>query len=254
MSELNLNEIGCKSIKTLYNPDKEVFIKDYENKGVPCLIKEHPLNWKLFDKPLDEVSYTIGYEGYEKYLERPSPYIGDDEGKWLEQYLMNPDNELTYLSNVNIFGNVIQEEYSIPEYFRDAKIQPKEWQWLFWGPPSCGTPVHIDVDHSSAWNVCVYGCKLWFVFYKDEYYNVLQQPRDILFMPEDIPHGCVNLTNVLSITHNYKRYYGHVFVQKGKHMISSMRNVFRRNPKKGVKPGSTHDAGNREGGNNERDE
>ena len=52
----------------------------------------------------------------------------------------------------------------------------------------------------------------------------VQGPGDIIYTPIDVPHHCVNLTNCLAVTHNYKRSAGHTFLQRGVHLVSKLFN------------------------------
>lgn len=224
----SLKDIGCNFLDVIDNPTTTYFIQNYEDKGKPVIIKNYPLNWKAFDWTDEYVAEKIGYDTFVEYMNRPSPYVKDDDpelSKYLDGYLVPPEGDgVTYLSNVPLFQSDLQEDYDVPKLFADAAYQPDEWQWLFWGPPTSGTSLHTDVDYSEAWNVIIRGYKLWTYFYNDKTYHGIQGPGDIIYTPIDVPHHCVNLTNCLAVTHNYKRSAGHTFLQRGVHLVSKLFN------------------------------
>ena len=39
------------NIDILDNPTSNFFIKNYEKKSIPCLIKNYPMDWPLFKMP-----------------------------------------------------------------------------------------------------------------------------------------------------------------------------------------------------------
>ena len=224
----SLKDIGCNFLDVIDNPTQTYFIQNYEDKGIPVLIKNVPLNWKAFNWTDKHVAETIGYPDYDEYLERETPYILDNDNilnKDFEGYMMTPEGDgVTYLSNVPLFQSDLQNDYTIPELFADAAYQPEEWQWLFWGPATAGTSLHTDIDHSEAWNVIIYGHKLWTYFYDGKPHHAIQGPGDIIYTPVDVPHHCVNLSKCLAITHNYKRSPGHSFFQRGANLITKIFN------------------------------
>lgn len=67
-------------------------------------------------------------------------------------------------------GVDLLSELEIPVWFRDnwlfevsEAVRPK-LLWMFIGPARAGSWLHLDIAHSSAWNVQVTGCKRWIMF------------------------------------------------------------------------------------------
>ena len=197
---MDLSKLGCKSIDTIEVPRRDVFISEYEEKFKPCVIKNYPLNWEAFDWKDDYVAKIIGHDYFSDYLKRPTPYLDDDE-----QGPNDIDPTCIYLKDIQLADTVLQKDYYIPELFSTAEYQPKEWQWLYWGPPTTGTHLHTDVDESQAWNVTLKGYKLWWYFYNNDCYYAITGKGDIIYTPQNIPHRVINLTTSMAITHNYKR-------------------------------------------------
>jgi len=226
----SLKDIGCNFLDVIDNPTQVYFMQNYEDKGIPVLIKNVPLNWKALDGSWTDkyVAEKIGYDTFPEYLKRETPYIQDEDpelSKYLDGYLVPVDGDgVTYLDNVPLFQSDLQEDYDVPGLFKDAAHQPEEWQWLFWGPATAGTSLHTDVDHSEAWNVVISGHKLWTYFYGGKTYHAIQGPGDIIYTPIDVPHGCINLSTCLAVTHNYKRSPGHTFVQRGVNLVAKLFN------------------------------
>ena len=180
------------NMPVLKNPKKDWFILKAESINRPCKITDLGLKWKAFNWSDAYVAETIGYKGYDKFLQNyPEPIHRYSPGK--------------YLSDIPLWNCKLNEDYEVPHLFEDAECQPDQWRWLFWGPPEVGTNIHQDVDHSCAWNIVLKGYKYWWFWYNGELLNTVQGPGEIVFAPKDTWHGVRNLTTSLSITHNYKR-------------------------------------------------
>lgn len=91
------------------------------------------------------------------------------------------------------------------------------------------TPLHADVFNSYSWSGNVCGRKRWFILYPGEelklkdnfgqlpssvdeallrdknikYFDIIQEPNEILFVPSRWYHQVFNLTDVFSINHNW---------------------------------------------------
>ena len=196
---MDLKKLGFKFLDTIELPRQDSFISEYEQKKKPCVIKNYPLTWKAFDWTDEYVSKQIGHDYFVEYLNRSTPYLDENEQG------PEPMDTSIYLTDIQLMNTNLQRDYYVPELFVSAQYQPKEWQWLYWGPPSTGTHLHTDVDDSEAWNVTLKGKKLWWYFYDNDCYYAITEPGDIIYTPPNIPHRVINLTNSMAITHNYKR-------------------------------------------------
>ena len=209
---MDLQKLGFKFVDTIQYrkqlPTPNDFIKTYEQGYKPCVIKNYPLNWKAFTWTDEYVAEQIGHDYFPEYLNRQTPYLSDEEQG------SDPRDTSIYLTDIQLMNTNLQKDYYVPELFVSAQYQPKEWQWLYWGPPSTGTHLHTDVDDSEAWNVTLKGKKLWWYFYDNDCYYAITEPGDIIYTPPNIPHRVVNLTTSMAITHNYKRVLPNVKVTK----------------------------------------
>ena len=196
---MDLKKLGCKFLDTIEVPRKDFFISEYEQKFKPCVIKNYPLNWKAFTWTDEYVAKAIGHEYYLDYLNRETPYLREEEQG------SHPTDTSIYLQDIQIYDTILRNDYTIPELFATAEYQPTEWRWLYWGPPTTGTHLHLDVDESQAWNITLKGKKLWWYFYDNDCYYAITQPGDIIYTPQNIPHAVTNLTTAMAITHNYSR-------------------------------------------------
>jgi len=176
----------------LDDPTTDQFMLHFERIEKPVKIINKKLKWKIFSRSDEYIADAIGYPGYGQFLQAyPKPLYRYKAG--------------TYLSDIPLWNCKLQDDYHIPDLFKEAECQPKDWRWLFWGPPEAGTNIHTDVDHSEAWNISLKGYKYWWFWYEDKLINTIQGPGDIIYTPRDVPHGVRNLTTSLAITHNYKR-------------------------------------------------
>jgi hypothetical protein len=192
---MKLNEeFKVLKLEEVNNPSTDLFITQYEEKDCPVLIKNYPLKWKAFNWDLKVIAEKLGHKGFDKYVDYPvdnKNYKGPDEGCYLKDYKLSKSD--------------LQNDYSIPKLFSDAKYQPGRWQWLYWGSASTTTSMHLDTDGSHAWLVPIIGYKYFWIYYKNKCLHAIISPGDILYTPKNTWHAFVNLTSCLAITHNYKR-------------------------------------------------
>ena len=181
-------------IDTLKDPIVPEFIL-FERENKPVKIIDKKLSWKIFKRSDSYIADAIGHPGYDKFLQTyPDRTEGYAEGN--------------YLINIPLGHSKLKDDYAVPNLFADAEYQPKAWRWMYWGPPECGTNIHVDVDHSCAWNVSIRGYKHWWFWFDGKMVTTVQEPGEIIYTPNDILHGVRNLTTSLAITHNYKRKNG----------------------------------------------
>ncbi|MDJ1184355.1 cupin-like domain-containing protein [Roseofilum casamattae] len=184
------------------------FIYTYEEPKIPVIIRNFELNWPAFakwdryfiTKALSAEEGNLNF--YRRYL-RFFPTLDAIEEENNPYSLADGD----YLTDITIKDYpALLEDYSIPPFFAEATDQPEKNQWLFIGPPSSKTKVHVDIPGYHAWNVSIYGSKYWWFFPDcDRVLTAIAQPGDIVFTPAGMYHAVVNLEETLSITHNYKR-------------------------------------------------
>ena len=91
------------------------------------------------------------------------------------------------------------------------EIRP-EMCWAFVGPRGSGTPMHIDILGSSAWNAVFDGAKRWVFEVPDGMpwppggparLTCVQEPGDIIYTPPTWRHGVSNVRPCVALTGNY---------------------------------------------------
>ncbi|KAG5675162.1 hypothetical protein PVAND_005088 [Polypedilum vanderplanki] len=126
--------------------------------------------------------------------------------------------------------------YNVPKYFASDWLNEylidkgkDDYRFVYLGTKSTYTPLHSDVFGSFSWSVNVSGKKRWiflkpneenklkdslnqlpFSVEEDElkeknvdYFVLIQEPNDSIFVPSQWFHQVENLTDVLSINHNW---------------------------------------------------
>ena len=181
------------NIDILDNPTLDFFKKNYEDKNIPCLIKNYPLDWEIFKMPEYHIAEKLNVRNFYRYLKRDCHYLLPDK------------DDVFYLKDYLISNSALRNSYSIPHYFENAPFKPDGWKWLYWGPPSSSSKIHIDTMLSSAWNVVISGEKIWWFWFNNKTYHCTQQEKEIVFTPSNTEHAVCNITSCLSITNNYLR-------------------------------------------------
>ncbi len=128
--------------------------------------------------------------------------------------------------------------YSTPSYFVSDWLneywasKSDDYRFLYLGPKGSWTPFHSDVFGSFSWSANVTGHKKWIFFPKDQepknvydileiipegdltdfsskthddlqYFEIQQGPGEVIFVPSGWYHQVTNLTDTLSINHNW---------------------------------------------------
>ena len=152
------------------------------------------LNFGIVEDNLDWPLFKLSDEEIAKKINMPLFY-----------YYLKSNNHLPiqYLKDFRVYGNELQNYYTRPKLFQQV-IERPEHQWLYWGPPSSITEIHIDTDGTHAWNGLVRGKKLWWFWLGNKVHTLTQQPGEVLFVRAGIPHAIVNVETSLAITHNFK--------------------------------------------------
>ena len=131
-----------------------------------------------------------------------------------------------------------QDFYQVPDYFKSDWLneywqdQNDDYKFVYLGPKGSWTPFHTDVFGSYSWSANVSGYKKWIFFQPDtqpqnvydiskvipksedfdmklkshgdlEYFEVVQGPGEVIFVPSGWYHQVLNMTDTLSINHNW---------------------------------------------------
>lgn len=98
--------------------------------------------------------------------------------------------------------------YTVPAVFPADLLNPflnefgiGDYRFVYWGPAGSTTAWHSDVMNSYSWSYNVYGTKEW----KFEGWECpgLQRPGELMFVPAKLRHQVTNITEALSINHNW---------------------------------------------------
>lgn len=118
-----------------------------------------------------------------------------------------------------------QSLYDCPDVFEHDMLNSflrrftrGDYRFCYWGPSLSSTPRHADVLHSFSWSYNVMGTKEW-TFYgpdvgrsnktcnRDQQngtsFSVRQETGQAIFVPATWQHTVVNLTETISINHNW---------------------------------------------------
>ena len=161
----------------------------------------------------------------------------------LQEYLdywMSDRSELLYLKDWHFTEDHPggQDFYQVPDYFKSDWLneywQDKndDYKFVYLGPKGSWTPFHTDVFGSYSWSANVSGYKKWIFFQPNtqpqnvydifrvipksedfdmklkshgdlEYFEVVQGPGEVIFVPSGWYHQVLNMTDTLSINHNW---------------------------------------------------
>ena len=67
------------NIDTLDNPTYHFFVKNYEEKNIPCLIKNYSLDWPIFKMPDYYIAKKLNIGNFYQYLKRDCNYLLPDK-------------------------------------------------------------------------------------------------------------------------------------------------------------------------------
>ncbi|MCA1065303.1 cupin-like domain-containing protein [Rossellomorea sp. AcN35-11] len=215
--------------------------------AVKEVILEEDIPLHALDQPVI-VRKHLSYSGYSNLVSHTIEFLkhsgcsiiasrkGERETREfsLDEYLVymneTSDENPWYASNLrnSEMLNGIMEKIELPASFSNwldslpQDVKPP-WLWLFMGPASSSTALHIDVMMSSAWNLLLSGTKKWRFLspaesivkdvldddYADEFpssryeVEVLQFPGDLVFTPSGWAHEVINLEPTMSVTGNF---------------------------------------------------
>ena len=105
--------------------------------------------------------------------------------------------------------NDIKDDLFYDAFYNKSQLH----EWLYLGGKGTGTPFHVDVENSHAWNALIFGEKEWHLLDVDADYNnindiskgikYIQKPNELLYIPPKMPHKVTNTKNSLCITGNF---------------------------------------------------
>lgn len=140
-------------------------------------------------------------------------------------------NTFLYLKDVHLVRILGTGQYECPPIFRDDWLnsyvtrrkdpEPDDFRFAYFGPKGTFTPLHHDVHGSFSWSANICGVKRW-LFWRPDQANMvkhLYDPREeegipkpivitqrageIVFVPSNWYHMVENVTDTISINHNW---------------------------------------------------
>lgn len=142
---------------------------------------------------------------------------GSDCGYLRDYYIGSSHGELEL---------AIYSHLKISNWFLDpaSKVCPP-WVWLFVGGDGTGSPMHLDVMNSAAWNIVLEGEKHWEILppalgvdqgflprsllsqpgvsRSREIVTFVQRPGDLVLVPSGWCHRVLNVGKTVAVTGNY---------------------------------------------------
>ncbi|XP_017773859.1 PREDICTED: jmjC domain-containing protein 4, partial [Nicrophorus vespilloides] len=144
------------------------------------------------------------------------------------------DLPLLYLKDWHLKNQLKDDKfYIVPKYFASdwlneylVENNKDDYRFVYMGPKSTWTQFHADVFNSYSWSTNIFGQKKWIIFppgeekkLKDKignlpyrletipesvkYLEVIQNPGDAIFVPSGWHHQVTNLTDTISVNHNW---------------------------------------------------
>jgi hypothetical protein len=220
------------------NITDEIFYKEFGMKNKPLLLEGYCKDWeavkkwnsdffisnygdlkvKVFASVGEMVEKTVTIKEYFEYFESPT----DEMYFYLKNWIF--EDEASGLLN----------DYVTPLIFKcwtsdlEKNMKPK-LRWLYIGPKGSGSPLHLDILNTSAWNGVITGKKLWNFYPPDQAkylydckvdtfnpdhekfplfkqakaITCVQSPGDIVFTPTGWFHQVLNTEPGISITENF---------------------------------------------------
>ena len=189
----------------------------------------------LFEEKNTDVPVSNCSEKYFNAQEKCSMTWSEYKAYW-----NGPRSNILYLKDWHLpkqcFPNY--KFYQTPHYFGSDwlneywnEIGSDDYKFTYLGPQGSWTPFHTDVYGSFSWSANVAGYKKWIFFPKDkepkniydiqellpdvnesfhlknynnlEYFVITQGPKEIIFVPSGWYHQVFNVTDTLSINHNW---------------------------------------------------
>lgn len=224
-------------IERRHRPSVEEFRRDFEEPGRPVILTGVTEDWpatrlwgpEYFRDRFGERRVAVSPRGGRRTLEMTM-------AEFLDHMVSSPERPL-YLKNWEVATQCpeLLEDFTILEYFADDWIQalPTSLRpnllWIYMGPAGAGSPLHVDIGYSAAWNVQVTGRKRWIFFPPDQEqylyggnldafnadpvrhrllkhttpFEAVVEPGELIYTPSRWWHQTLSLEGGISITGNY---------------------------------------------------
>ncbi|HDH0962400.1 TPA: cupin-like domain-containing protein [Staphylococcus aureus] len=204
--------------KDIHEMSEEYFF-DNISKKKPIILTGIIEQWKIHNFDLEKFG--------ELYGNKTAPVRGSKKDDFKEFMEVEVSEYIRYINNntekwycdfptdYEEFPNLLYM-YSVPKIFKNntsAYNNSELHEWLYLGSKGTGTPFHVDIKNSHAWNALIFGEKEWlFAEIGQDYLNIkdenkclkyIQKANELLYIPPNLPHKVVNTQNSLCITGNF---------------------------------------------------
>lgn len=225
-------------VQVLIRPDRETFERNHVFPAKPAIIRGAIGHWPAMTKwSLRYFSDAFGHVEVHAYRRgHRDAGLRMTLADYLAYSRQAAERDPLYLSNWAFSEDCpsLLRDYSNPAIFErlENRLPPHlrpRWRWIFLGPAGSGTPLHVDVLHTSAWNAAITGRKRWLFYSPDQvrylYHGAVdcfapdlgsfplfehaqalecvQEPGDLVFTPSGWWHQVHNELEGISITENF---------------------------------------------------
>lgn len=231
-----------KHIDVVDASDERLIVDQYVRSNKPVKIRNMASNWKTDRWTSDFFRDEKG--GLRFPVKRRSLGVSAEQEKevslaefidYMIENDLNPEISPFYL-NTNFSPTTdMLMDYCVPNYFQCAfdsfrnRPDQEPFSWVYLAPKNSVTDLHVDIIHSSAWNLVISGKKFW-VFFPEEQSRYLyagrvnpfspnfekhnlyrsaaplvcvQEPGETVFTPSGWYHAVLNLESGISLTENF---------------------------------------------------
>lgn len=195
----SLFALGASPMRKLQNPDKKIFLQECGLLNVPCvvvgMVDSWPAlsrwNWENFSNMDEEALVTEDGDNFS------SMSVKD----FVKRVRVDGTAGKLYMKDATFHHNkTMSSEFSTPSLFENWLCDPvltgqhprlcsphyPRWSWMYVGPRGSSSPLHVDIFHSSAFNVVTKGRKLWVFFPPEVEEQALLKSKDCYWNAFDV--------------------------------------------------------------------
>jgi tetratricopeptide (TPR) repeat protein len=225
-----------RNIERRHRLSPEEFLAEYAHKNRPVLLTGLLDDWPAWREwtraaflerhgdTLVQVrrSSDVTDDNYQEGRQRPRMPLRD----YLDQVMgraASGERDPLYLFGLNPFEGLERDYHSPPQFlgptFRFDEVQRREKALFYIGPAYSGVSFH---QHTAAWNALLFGYKRWFLLppfhfhgpttiamhewastwrerFGSALYECVQQPGEVLFVPQYWYHAVLNVSDCVGI-------------------------------------------------------
>jgi len=233
VAELNSR---VRNIERRHRLSPEEFLAEYAHKNRPVLLTGLLDDWPAWQAwtraaflerhgdTLVQVrrSSDVTDDNYQEGRQRPRMALRD----YLDQVMgkaASGERDPLYLFGLNPFEGLVRDYHSPPQFlgptYRFDEVQRREKALFYVGPAYSGVSFH---QHTAAWNALLFGYKRWFLLppfhfhgpttitmrewastwrerFGSALYECVQQPGEVLFVPQYWYHAVLNVSDCVGI-------------------------------------------------------